>query len=867
MVLMSKSRYIICVAIFLFLILPWTSFQPASEISTTTSLDENLRTSSEEIYNTIDSIFTAKNEDYTTYGFYPQLYEPSLQATYYGLYILDVIGKLEQVNETQIINYIMSIYNSESQIFMDTYSYRFLDTDFSETFMYPLTSLLQVHCYGVLSLKLLNSLDLIDVEASKEFIWSCYNNLTSGFIGQPYSPSLDYYAKISTMDNTYYAVKTLDVLMGNWAEYTQERNELISYINSLQVSNSLDWDFGGIAGDNESFFFPLRLFADVNMFSSYYSIKTLEVFGMEGTINHENFNLFLEELYNPVDNSFQYMEGSEQTYANIAATALALDLSTITGFTSYNESGTIDFIFNSRNSLGIWDGSTDIQYHELIDTFQVIRVLNDVGLISRLTFGDTAQITDILLDYFLTFTSFSLISKDYTTLNLLHTIISSYNLYDKLPDLDFQDLYQKIKSAYYDYDTHGFCSIVDPEYFSDNTTIARYRSYPIEFFSGETKYHLDDIDYFKSHKNTFYALDSLQTMFKLDDFSLTCNLNNLMNDILDTQFLNSSYPEVYGAFSYMIPFEGLPPEFLIDDIFFEYTYFAIKTLELLAEHLNIGDLIFLDIDIPALQSYIYTHMVETSEWLYFNPHYTDNIETILQNTYYMVYVLKVLDIFDLDTEKIGTFVSHNVNYSHIKNIYYSFMVSDLLDYDIEFDSGLVQTLMEEIFYEPSHEFFLTADRNELDQEIFLWICEMIKDDSLRIEAWYPQESVLGGEITITASLYNMVLTYFGSNLTFTLESDQLGIHIFEHTNPNNYSLTLSISQNSNNYPEISAKIIGYISSIKLAEENIIIATYYPKGEYEQVVNGTLVLSVLFVTVPGGIIIFSEKKLRKSKPKI
>ena len=144
---------------------------------------------------------------------------------------------------------------------------------------------------------------------------------------------------------------------------------------------------------------------------------------------------------------------------------------------------------------------------------------------------------------------------------------------------------------------------------------------------------------------------------------------------------------------------------------------------------------------------------------------------------------------------------------------------------------------------------------------------MIKGDSLQIKVSYPNESVLGREITITASIYNMVLTYFGSNLTFILESDQLGTHMFEHINPNNYSLTLSIPQSSDNYPTITAKIAGYTLSIKLAELTIEISTHYPKGEFEDVFNGTLVLSVLFITVPGGIIIFSEKKLRKSKPKI
>jgi len=629
---MQKTRYMLCIVVFLmvglFLCAP---FKKTSDLFFMNEFDGTLYNASEQTYEDVDEVFAAKEGEFATFGFYPQLYEPSLQATYYGLSILDSIGKLEQVNETQITNYIMSTYDSQSHLFRDSYSYRYLDTNFTKSFMYPLTSLLQVHCYGILSLELLNNLNLINSEKSEEFIWSCYNPHTSGFIGQSYSSSLDYYAKISTADNTYYAVKTLDLLMTNWAENTQDRDDLVSYINSLQVTNSSQWDFGGFTGDNESYFFPLCFFADANMFSSYYCIKTLQLFGMEGTINYDNFYLFLEELYNPVDNSFQYMEGSHQTYANVATTALALDLSTITGFTSYNESGTIEFVFNNRNSLGIWNGSTDIQYHELIDTFQVIRVLDDLGLISQLTFGDTAQIADTLLHYFFTSTSFSLLSKDITTLNLLHTIISSYDLYDKLPELDLQGLSQKISSAYQkDGSFDGFCSIIEPEYLRDHITIAGFRSYPLEFHSRGTKNHLENIDYFISHKNTYHALDSLHTMFKLDDFALTNNLHFLLNSILDTQFLNDSYPEFYGAFSYILPYEEFYPTLLIDDIFFEYTYYAIKSLAILAEFLNIGDLTFLGIDIPALQSYITTHTVETVEHLYFNPHYTDNIETVLQ---------------------------------------------------------------------------------------------------------------------------------------------------------------------------------------------------------------------------------------------
>ena len=500
-------------------------------------LSEEVEISSMVNYNNMNSIFSEKINDYTTYGFFPQMYESSLQATYYGVYILDAIGKRDRLNATQIINYIMSTYNISTHIFMDKYAYRYLDIDFTqETPYFPLTSILEVNCYAILSLQLLNALDLIDIDSSIDFLWSCYNPLTSGFIGQLYNPSLDYYAKISTMDNTYFAIKTLDLLMDDWVPYTQERNDLIQFINSLQVTDEYDSEFGGFMNDYDMNFRSLRLYTDTNIFSSYYCIKSLELFGMVGSINYASFYTFLEELYVTDKNYFQYIVFGEPIETNIVTTTIGLDLSRITGFSSYNETATTDFVFNNRNSLGIWDGSTDIQYHELIDTFQIVRALKDCNLLPRLTFADTNLIASTVIDYYLGLQSFSLISIDYPTLNLLNTIITSFDIYGRLSELDLQELYLKINQTYYLVSSYrGFYGLTNLELIGN--LIQNFRSYPIEFYTEGKKTSLKDIEYRRSHKTTFYALNSLQKIFKLDDFALTHNLTTLLNYILTTQFL------------------------------------------------------------------------------------------------------------------------------------------------------------------------------------------------------------------------------------------------------------------------------------------------------------------------------------------
>jgi len=179
-------------------------------------------------YEIIDEMFGEKLAQYSSLEYFPQIYESSLQATYFALYILDSVGRIDQINHTAIVNYIMSHYNVNSYIFNDKYSNRYLETDF--LLNYALTSVLEVNCYAILSLEILGRLDLVNIQQSINFIWSCYNPISSGFIGQPFDLNLDNYFKISTMDNTYYAIRTLDLLLNSWASYTPEISALIQFI-------------------------------------------------------------------------------------------------------------------------------------------------------------------------------------------------------------------------------------------------------------------------------------------------------------------------------------------------------------------------------------------------------------------------------------------------------------------------------------------------------------------------------------------------------------------------------------------------------------------------------------------------------------
>ena len=76
----------------------------------------------------IESIFDSKIANFSSNGYYPQIYSDSLQATYYALFILDSIGKLSEIDQTKVRNYVMSFYNSSSHQFVDSSAKRYLSS-------------------------------------------------------------------------------------------------------------------------------------------------------------------------------------------------------------------------------------------------------------------------------------------------------------------------------------------------------------------------------------------------------------------------------------------------------------------------------------------------------------------------------------------------------------------------------------------------------------------------------------------------------------------------------------------------------------------------------------------------------------------
>ncbi|TFG28407.1 MAG: hypothetical protein EU532_05395 [Promethearchaeota archaeon] len=802
-------------------------------------------------YNDLESIFDSKIDQISSIRYFPQIYESSLQATYYALSIIDSIGKLEEVNQTAIFNYIMSCYNETSNLFMDNYAKRYLNTDFRANY-YPLTSLLQVNCYAVLSLDILGRLDsgTIDISKMVQFMWDCYNPETGGFIGQKYSIDLCEEFKYSTMDNSYYAILALETLGDDFNSHLIELDSLVNFIQALQYANPSDTNFGGF--DNSEAPFPTIYPYDPTLWSAYLCIKTLDILGLINTINMGAFRVYLERLYNA--QLFYFKMGNNlanEDDFDIIGAAFGLQLADLTGYIYYEREWVIAFIFNNRNPLGLWNSTTAYNLYELIDTFQVIRALRETGEISHLYnyYNDETVIFDNIEENFKQIKGYSLVSKQYYSLELMHTIVRAFHTYGRIQELNsfFPKLYERIMYLY-NYrtgaiDWYYFNGWINNDYYGSLYPELRawdvnFRSRPLEFFSDRYHTETNEIGLRYSHKTSFLALDTLKAIFKLSYFHSQYDLSRLAEDIIDSQFLESSYPNYGGFVPNMWIKSKLSLDAQNDFVYLEYCYFAIKALELIAECMGEEDIANFGFNKAALYSYILSNIVETSSIIYYNPQYVDDTNSILQTTYQMIYLLKALNLYGLDNQKIKNFIFQSIDYTNIENIYFCYKISEILDLNIEFDTDLTQNLVETLYSEEEKEYFVSTEKNIMEQELFLWISEMAKNDDLKIDCDYIGSMPLGTVNTLTVSFCNIILDTFGPDFSVKFEESPFGTVNLEKQFDNLYITNFLVPINHTYYPLVEGVINIYEGFQVVGTVPVTIETIYELNILKHIVNNS-----------------------------
>ncbi|MGV9141836.1 MAG: prenyltransferase/squalene oxidase repeat-containing protein, partial [Promethearchaeota archaeon] len=716
--------------------------------------NDSLRVSSSEDENKIimDELLNTKLQNYTNLGYFPQRYRLSLQAIYYALKSLEATGNLGTINISFMTDHVMRYFDSDSKLFIDDSALRYLDTDIEQGY-YPLSSLLEVNCYALLSLDILNNLDQVNIQEFIDFIWSSFDYNTGGFIGQPYSSDLSTFFKVPTADNTYFAILTLDTLNIEWNDHTQEQTLIISFVDSLQIKDQYNPSFGGFLND-PSYELDTMWFFEPNIHSSYYAIKSLDILNLAEVIDLASFRDYLDMLYQDSKTYFvnAYWGGQYPwNFTNIPSTAMGLELSQIVSWTGCDTESTFNFIKNNRNNLGIWDTTTEEGTYELIDTYQVVRSLEGIGYMSQFTPQELIEMGEGIA-LFEQYDGYSLFSREFNSLDLIYTVSRTAKLNNRITDLEIGSIYEQVFAAFFDY------SKTFHSHSHDNGPIENYHSFPIEYCTIGKRDLLGEIGVRFGHEATFKALTVLRDLYKLDDFEIHYNLSKIIEEVINSQFLEETYSN----------FGGFKPNSLTSDpnkankkVFLKYSYYAIKVLEFLSDYLELGNAASLGFDVDALYVYIFNNIVETPQELYYEADYFSDTLVRLENTYYMAYILDAIDHYNLDTSKIENFVNNNLNYENIKNIYYTHKLKQLLDLNIQFNISKTQGLVRKIYDPNLHECFLDSNHTEISQELLLWLTEMSLEADMEFYYQHTKPAKLGYDFTLNVSLSNLILNSFG----------------------------------------------------------------------------------------------------------
>ncbi len=771
----------------------------------------------------VQEAFDALAINYDSNGYYPELWEGTIRADYYATSVAKRLDKLDEIDSSAIKAHIMSFYDPASGAFADDYANRYLDTDF-DLFYFPLSTLLQTNCYAVLALDAIGELDAIDAQEMQSFIWDCFDPSTGGFIGRPYSGTLDPKFLTPTADNTYFAVIALSLLMGgDWSLYSDERAVIISFVASLQhptspigFFNDLDHSF-----DSSGVWEP-------NLIASYYCVRVLDLFNAISSMNLNLFHAFLSLLYHPDTHTFDVgVSPAYSTECNVIASAMGLELSILTNFAGCDQDGTFNFVMSQLNAYSLWDASTIVQYHELINTFQVIRSLSRAGKLEGPALDALESVVYFVNDLFWTSDGYSLLSKEFTSQESLNAIISAYHFYDNVLSLDVNELYKDVKDSF---KTLGAgTSQFSGSLYNTNPSDNMFRSHPIEHYCFGKFTNLPQLERMYTHKSMFYALDSLNKLYKLDLFAPLIDEDQIISEIVSSQFLDFAY-ENCGAFLDSSAPVSSNPDVKNTFAFFEYSYYAIRALELLTSISNTYDSVLeVGIDEMAFYEFVSENLVQTTQTLYFEFPYSVDSLLNLKNTYFACYALKALNMYTLNDGKIKAYVDQVVDYGNLESVYYAYKLLELIDQPIDLDASFTQQLVRDLYNSTLHQFYIATDSNQRDWQALAWICELATASETQLSIEYLPEVYLGGYNPINASVYNLIATTLSMD-AITYESPQLGIKDMTLQPDGMHYAQIYVPVDASNYPSVQGTINATKDGALVCQEAIEFSTTYVLDE-------------------------------------
>ncbi|MBD3352680.1 MAG: hypothetical protein GF364_14430 [Candidatus Lokiarchaeota archaeon] len=611
-------------------------------------------------------------------------WEPTIENTYQGLKILDLIGSIEMIDADKIAAYIMSRFNSTEGLFHDRYC-GFLN--YSNCMRKMSYSKIEETAYAVLALDIIDKLDLLTPYEKDYMIVLLKNAIDLYNGGFCHLIDTDYVTgyESSSVKLSYYCYQALNLIEEDPLT-TAQKNNLGSFIAGKQSTTGYR---------NKGGFFDDEMAIYTSIESTYYAIRLLNALDRTSSVNMENLKEFIEKvnstdyggIYNRYDPD-KLRLGSPQYYS----TACALYIDNMLDLNSnIDRERAKDYIETGLNeTLGYWpiceykspivDGLGKSYY--LFNQYLVVEAYLDAGysFIPQILYNLNSGILDFkrtVVNNGNETISFMPISRYHPSITKIYENLNYLKECGKLNQLtsfDKEKIYNYTKGCIVSNATGERLRFVEyPGFSYSDIAQKNYYTLPAEFsmipFNASSLSNYGD-----GIHQTFAALSIFELLNKLDDAVVDIDFNSLSVEIVNSQILTEC--DMKGAFLPSSSYKSIiDPDSNYGII--KTTYLGTKCLEIIDS--TLGSNYLNEIDVISLKQYLNFLKIENETSMYFSEGYCeDNSNSYWDYTTQVTYYVYLIEetygfgvIDPLNLQKLSTWILENPEYLGI-NVDYSY---------------------------------------------------------------------------------------------------------------------------------------------------------------------------------------------------
>ncbi len=606
--------------------------------------------------------------------FFKHNWKITLESTYQALKILEVIDRIDDLDIIMVQNYVLSCFNSDSGIFSDSqtglynYSLQREISGYSEVL---------ATTYGVLILSIIGKLNDLTISEKVLIVSKIKNAIdpnNGGFCYRTDGNAPNKHESSSIM-LSYFSYLALEAIEANSLTQVQI-NKLTSFVSNLQgVDPLIEINYGGF-WDN-SYYREDSNDSESTLEITYYAVKLLNLLGKLDEIDKNSLSVYINFLYDSATGGVDYMGFYPSSITpDYFSTACALYIQEIAEIsTDIIILDAEQYILNGFNSIiGGWNWNLDSDETILFYTYMTIMPFYEMG--NNLDTTACNQISSGLLSYSNIIKTndnyglgFSSLSNKFGSITEIYSNLYFLQSLDRLNDLsqeNIDDIFDSIIQCYYtnsDIEASSFQEI-------PNWELGVFRGFypkkmPFEL-TGIPNNASDDILYERGISQLNKIFKIIQMLNLKNEFLLEFDLTLFAQEIIDCQTERGNF----FPYSYLVWSLNSYPEYFYKFHSLKLCFEAIESIFIIDSWLGTS---FMDqIDKYDLKGYFERFMQEDVTTLYFSDKIASISEYEAMTTYLVIKTNEIanLGLINLiNSEKIKNWVNTHVDNPKNNQIY------------------------------------------------------------------------------------------------------------------------------------------------------------------------------------------------------